>query len=254
MLFQRFPKNFQNSFSKEHIWQDTSVEGYCNYCFIYIYITGNKNTTKPTFRPRGRPGKSTSCSHDKNAKTYGTTNTQRGRLSDNCQGFNSNSKITSFFFNKNALTEPECVNSAHADVELVEMMSSTSDDPSVVQGNNLLQGNKEVDKTETNTNKESNKMEANTEEHGTGQEKQAIIWKKTPSGSEWKFLLSKKNSQSLRTDMEKVPAYCSILKQQGCNRSKYDGFLNPITSWKMTKLYHLASIMKTLLDINKTLT
>ena len=101
------------------------------------------------------------------------TNTQRGRLSDNCQGFNSNSKITSFFSKKNALTEPECVNSAHADVELVEMMSSTSDDPSVVQGNNLLQGNKEVDKTETNTNKESNKMEANTEEHGTGQEEQA---------------------------------------------------------------------------------
>ena len=35
-------------------------------------------------------------------------------------------------------------------------MSSTSDEPSVVQGNNLLQGNKEVDKTETNTNKKSN--------------------------------------------------------------------------------------------------
>ena len=52
-------------------------------------------------------------------------------------------------------------------------MSSTSDEGSVVQGNNLLQGYKEVDNTEINTNKESNKMEANNEEHGVGQEKQA---------------------------------------------------------------------------------
>ena len=68
MLFKRFPKNFQNNFFKEHIWQDTSIERYYNHCFIYI--TGNKNMTKPTFRPRGRPGKSTSCSHNKNVKTY----------------------------------------------------------------------------------------------------------------------------------------------------------------------------------------
>ena len=52
-------------------------------------------------------------------------------------------------------------------------MSSTSDEPSVVQGNNLLKGYKQVDKTEINTNKESNKREANNEEHGVGQEKQA---------------------------------------------------------------------------------
>ena len=51
-------------------------------------------------------------------------------------------------------------------------MSSTSNETSVVQGNNLLQGYKEVDKTETNTNKESNEAEANNEEHGVGQEKQ----------------------------------------------------------------------------------
>ena len=55
----------------------------------------------------------------------------------------------------------------------MEMMSSTSDEPSVVQGNNLLQGYKQVDKTETNTNKESNETEANTEEQGAGKEKQA---------------------------------------------------------------------------------
>ena len=37
---------------------------------------------KPTFRPRGRPDKSTTCSHNKNAKTYEKTNAQRGRVSD----------------------------------------------------------------------------------------------------------------------------------------------------------------------------
>ena len=36
--------------------------------------------TKPTFTTRGRPNKSTSFSHNKNAKTYGKTNTQRGRV------------------------------------------------------------------------------------------------------------------------------------------------------------------------------
>ena len=60
--------------------------------------------TKPTFRPRGRPDNSTSCfNKKKNAKAYGETNAQRGQLSENnCQSFNSNSKITSFlgFFRK----------------------------------------------------------------------------------------------------------------------------------------------------------
>ena len=54
--------------------------------------------TKRTFRPRGRPDNSTSCFNNKNAKTYRETNAQRGQLSDNnCQSFNSNSKITRFF-------------------------------------------------------------------------------------------------------------------------------------------------------------
>lgn len=95
--------------------------------------------TKSTFRLRGRPDKSTSCSHNKNANTYGITNAQRGRLSDNnYRSFNSNSNITSFFSKINASTEPECVNSVQADIELVEIMSSTSFEPSVVQENNLL--------------------------------------------------------------------------------------------------------------------
>ena len=68
--------------------------------------------TKPTFKPRGRPD-------NKNVKTYETTNTQRGPISaNNCQGFNSNSKRTSIFSKKSASTEPECVNSANADLEL----------------------------------------------------------------------------------------------------------------------------------------
>ena len=106
--------------------------------------------TKPTFRLRERPDKSTSCSHNKNAKII---------------QFNSNSK--SFFSKKkklqNASTEPECVNSAQVGVELLEMTSSTSDDPSIVQGINLLQGNTDVDKTDTNSNKESNETEGNIE-------------------------------------------------------------------------------------------
>ena len=57
-------------------------------------------------------------------------------------------------------------------------MSSTSDEPSVVHRNNLLQGNKEVGKTETNTHKESNEMEVNTEEHGAGREKQASLYER----------------------------------------------------------------------------
>ena len=55
----------------------------------------------------------------------------------------------------------------------METMSSTSDEPSVVQRNNLFRGYKVVGKRKRNTNKESNETEANTEEHGTGQEKQA---------------------------------------------------------------------------------
>ena len=50
-------------------------------------------------------------------------------------------------------------------------MSSTSHEPTVVQGNNLLQGYKDVDKRKTNKNKESNETEGNTEENGAGQEK-----------------------------------------------------------------------------------
>ena len=70
-------------------------------------------------------------------------------------------------------------------------MSSTSDEGSVVQGNNLLQGYKEVDNTEINTNKESNEREANTEEHGVGQEKQASHERKF-------FQVSNESSYSLK--------------------------------------------------------
>ena len=67
-------------------------------------------------------------------------------------------------------------------------MSSTSDEGSVVQGNNLLQGYKEVNNTEINTNKESNKMEANNEEHGAGQEKQASHMKENSFRFQMKVL------------------------------------------------------------------
>ena len=128
--------------------------------------------TKPTFKLKGRPYKSTSCSHNKNGKTYGTTNAQRGPLSANdCHGFNSNSKMPRIFSNKSASKESKCVNSAHAGVVLGETMPSTSGEPSVIQGNNLLQGNKEVDETETHTNKEGEEREANTDEHKAGKKK-----------------------------------------------------------------------------------
>ena len=53
--------------------------------------------TKPIFRPRGRPDKSISFSHNKNVKRYRTANAHKGLLSDNnCQDFNSNSKISFF--------------------------------------------------------------------------------------------------------------------------------------------------------------
>ena len=96
-------------------------------------------------------------------------------------------------------------------------------------------------------------MEANNEEHGAGQEKPASHMKENSFRFEWKFLFFKKNSRGLSTDMKKVPTV-PYVKEQGCNRSKYIGFLNPITCWKMTKLYHLASITTTLLNVNKTLT
>ena len=75
------------------------------------------------------------------------------------------------FSNKSASKESKCVNSAHADVVLGETMPSTSGEPSVIQGNNLLQGNKEVDETETHTNKEGQETEANTDEHKAGKKK-----------------------------------------------------------------------------------
>ena len=71
-------------------------------------------------------------------------------------------------------------------------MSSTSDELSVVQGNNLLQGYKEADKTETNTNKESNETERNTEEHGAGQEKQAYHMKENSGRFQMKVLTPQK--------------------------------------------------------------
>ena len=128
-------------------------------------------------------------------------------------------------------------------------MSSTSDESSIVQGNNLLQGHKEADKRKTNTNRVTRRKETlrSTEQV---KENKHILWKKILAGSEWKFLLPKINSHSLSTDMEKVPTVLYV-KEQGYNRSEYVGFLNPITYWKMKKLYHVASITKTLLDVNK---
>ena len=67
----------------------------------------------------------------------------------------------------------------------METMSCASDEPSVVRGNDLLQGSKEVNKTETNRNKESNETEANIEELGAGQEKQGSHMK----GNSVRFLM-----------------------------------------------------------------
>ena len=95
VLWKSLPENFQSwqlmlnmnsptvaflGISRKHIWQDPSVERYYNHCFTYI--TDNKKVTKPTFRPSGRPDKSTICSHSKNAETYWKTNAQRGWVSD----------------------------------------------------------------------------------------------------------------------------------------------------------------------------
>ena len=94
------------------------------------------------------------------------------------------------------------------------MMSSTSDEPSVVQGNNLFQGNKEVDKTETNTNKENNKTEANTEEHGAGQEKQVSHIKENSSKFQMKVLTVEKEFTWFECRYGEG-AYCSICKTVG---------------------------------------
>ena len=93
-------------------------------------------------------------------------------------------------------------------------MSSTSDEPSVVQGNNLLQGYKDVDKTEINTNKESNEREANNEEHGTGQEKQASHVKENSVRFPMKVLTLQKELRWFEYRYGEG-AYCSICKRAG---------------------------------------
>ena len=107
-------------------------------------------------------------------------------------------------------------------------MSSASDKPSVVQGNNLLQGSKEVDKTETNTKKESNETEANTEEHRTSQEKQASHMKENSVRLRMKVPTLQKEFTCFEYRYGGVPIV-PYVKQQGCNRSEYVRFLNPIT-------------------------
>ena len=132
-------------------------------------------------------------------------------------------------------------------------MSSNLDEPSVVQGNNLLQGYKRlIRQKQTQTKRVTRRKETLRSTDQVKKNKQ-LIWKKILTGSKWKFLLSKKNSHGLSTDMEKVPIALYV-KEHDCNRNEYAGFLNPITYWKMTKLHHLSSITKTLLDVNKTLT
>ena len=132
-------------------------------------------------------------------------------------------------------------------------MSSTSDEPSVVQGNNLLQGYKRLIRQKQAQTKRVTRRKQTLRSTDQVKKNKQVMWKKILSGSEWKFLFSKKNSHGLSTDMEKVPNVLYV-KEQDCNWNDYVGFLNPITYWKMTKLYHLASITKTLLDVNKTLT
>ena len=132
-------------------------------------------------------------------------------------------------------------------------MSSTLDEPSVVQRNNLLQGYKRLIRLKQTQTKRVTRRKQTLRSTEQVMKNKQVIWKKIQTGSEWKFLLSKKNSHGLSTDTEKVPTVL-YLKEQECNRNEYVGFLNPITYWKMTKLYDLASITKTLLDVNKTLT
>ena len=93
-------------------------------------------------------------------------------------------------------------------------MSSTSDEPVVVQGNNLLQGYKEADKTKANTNKESNETEANTEEQGAGQEKQASHMKQNSNRFRMKVFTLQKEFTWLEYSYGEG-AYCSICKRAG---------------------------------------
>ena len=75
--------------------------------YIYIYITFISQTIKIWLNLLSGRGEGLIIqivvSTKKNTKAYGETNAQRGQLSENnCQSFNSNSKITSFlgFFRK----------------------------------------------------------------------------------------------------------------------------------------------------------
>ena len=132
-------------------------------------------------------------------------------------------------------------------------MSSNLDEPSVVQGNNLLQGYKRLIRQKQTQTKRVTRRKQTLRSMEQVKKNKQVIWKKILTESEWKFLLSKKNPHGLSTDMEKVSTVLNV-KEQGCNWNECVGFLNPITYWKMTKLYDLASITKTLLDVNKTLT
>ena len=132
-------------------------------------------------------------------------------------------------------------------------MSPTSDEPFVLQGNNLLQEYKRLIRQKQTQTKRVTRQKQTLRSTEQVKKNKQVIWKKILTGSEWKFLLSKKNLHGLSTDMEKVPTVLYV-KEHDCNWNEYVGFLNPITYWKMTKLYHLASITKTLLDVNKTLT
>ena len=107
-------------------------------------------------------------------------------------------------------------------------MSSTSDEPAVVQGNNLLQGYKEADKTKTNTNKESNETEANTEEQRAGQEKQASHVKQNSNRFQMKVLTLQKVFTWFEYSYAEG-ATVLYVKEQDCNWSMYVGYLNPIT-------------------------
>ena len=93
-------------------------------------------------------------------------------------------------------------------------MSSTSDEPAVFEGNNLLQGYKEADKTKTNTNKESNETEANTEEQRAGQEKQASHMKQNSNRFQMKVLTLQKVFTWFEYSYGEG-AYCSICKRAG---------------------------------------
>ena len=73
MLYRVFPKIFKTDFPKDTSDKIHLLKGTYYNCFICL--TGNY-MTKPTFKPRERSEKSTSCSHNKNTKIYGTTNTQ----------------------------------------------------------------------------------------------------------------------------------------------------------------------------------